>query len=60
MFLDDLDKHSHRQVGNEGEEDCETECKAQSKPHGTGNLFRRIPTGVVKCVGKKQSRHKNL
>jgi len=29
------------------------ECEAESKPRGTANLFRRIPSGVMKSVGKK-------
>jgi hypothetical protein len=28
-------------------------CEAKSDPHGTANLFRRIPSGVMKSVGKK-------
>jgi hypothetical protein len=40
-------------VGNKGGEDCGLECEAESKPHGTANLFRRIPPGVTKSVGKK-------
>jgi len=38
---------------NKDGEDCRMECEAESKPHGTANLFRRIPPGVVKSVGKK-------
>ena len=48
-----LNKHSRKQVGNKGGEDCGMECEAESKPHGTANLFRRIPSGVMKFVGKK-------
>jgi len=33
-------------------EGCGMECEAKSKPHGTTSLFRRIPSGVVKSVGK--------
>jgi hypothetical protein len=39
-------------VGNQGGEDCGMECEAESKPSGTANLFRHIPSGVVKSVGK--------
>jgi len=47
-------------VGNKGGEDCGMECEAESKPHDTANLFRSIPSGVVKSVRKKQSWYKNL
>jgi len=36
-----------------GGEGCGMECEAESKPRGTANLFRRIPSGVMKSVGKK-------
>jgi len=52
-FVDVLDKHSHRQVGDKCGEDCGVECEAESKPHGTAKLFRHVPSGVVKSVGKK-------
>ena len=45
-----LNKHSRKQVGNK---DCGMECEAESKPHGTANLFGHIPSGVVKFVDKK-------
>ena len=48
-----LDKHSRKQIGNKGGEDCVMECEAESKPHGTANLFKRIPSGVMNSVGKK-------
>ena len=48
-----LDKHSCWQGGNKVGEDCGVECVAESKPHGTANLFRCIPSGVVKSAGKK-------
>jgi hypothetical protein len=41
-------------VGNKGGEDCGIEFEAESKPHDTVNLFRRIPSGVVKSVSKKR------
>jgi hypothetical protein len=53
QFVNVLDKHSRRQIGNKGREDCGMECEAESKPHGTANLFRRIPSGVMKSVSKK-------
>jgi len=28
-------------------------CEAESNPCGAADLFRRIPSGVVKSVGKK-------
>ena len=40
-------------VGNKGGEGCGMECEAESKTRGTANLFRRIPSGVMKSVGKK-------
>ena len=40
-------------VGNKSGEDCGAECEAKSKPRGTASLFRRIPPGVTKSVGKK-------
>jgi hypothetical protein len=40
-------------VGNKGREGCGMECEAESKPRGTANVFRRIPLGVTKSVGKK-------
>ena len=40
-------------VGNKGGEHCGMECETESKPRGTANLFRRIPPGVTKSVGKK-------
>jgi hypothetical protein len=40
-------------IGNKGGEDCGMECEAESKPRGTANMFIRIPSGVVKSVGKK-------
>jgi len=48
-----LDKQSRKQVGNKGREDCGMECEAESKPHGTANVFRCILPGVMKFVGKK-------
>ena len=47
-------------VGNNGGEDWGLECEAESKPSGTVDLFRRIPPGVTKSVGKKCSRHRTL
>jgi len=47
-------------VGNKGGEDCGMECAAEPKLSATANLFRRIPLGVMKSVGKKWSRHENL
>jgi hypothetical protein len=49
-FFKVLNKHSHRQVGNKGGEDRGIECEAESKPYGTANLFRHIPSGVMKSV----------
>ena len=40
-------------VGNKGGEGRGLEGEAESKPHGTANLFRHIPSGVVKSVGRK-------
>jgi hypothetical protein len=40
-------------VGNKGGEGCGMECEAESKSRGTANLFRHIPSGVMKSVGKK-------
>ena len=40
-------------VGNKGGDDCGMECEAEAKPRGTAILFRRIPSGVTKSVGKK-------
>ena len=40
-------------VGNKGGEDCGMECAAEPKLSATANLFRRIPLGVMKSVGKK-------
>jgi hypothetical protein len=40
-------------VHNKGREDCGMECEAESKPHGTANLFRHIPSGVMTFVNKK-------
>jgi hypothetical protein len=40
-------------VSNKGGEGCGETYEAESKPHGTANLFRRIPSGVMKSVGKK-------
>jgi len=48
-----LDKHSHKQVGNKGGKDCGMECEAESTPHGTANVFRHIPSDVMKFVDKK-------
>jgi hypothetical protein len=53
QFVNVLDKHSRRQVGDKCGEDLRTECEAESKPHGTACLFRHIPLGVVKSAGKK-------
>jgi hypothetical protein len=39
--------------GNEGKEGCGLECEAKSKTHETATLFRCIPSGVVKSVGRK-------
>ena len=47
-------------VGNRGGEGCGMECVAESKPRGTANVFRRIPSGFLKSVGKNWSRHKKL
>ena len=47
-------------VGNKGGEGCGLEGEAESKPHGTANLIRHTPSGVVKCVGKEWSWHENL
>ena len=32
---------------------CGMECDAESKPHGTAKMIRRIPSGVIKSVSKK-------
>ena len=46
-------------VGNKGRVDCGMECEAESKPHGTANLFRHIPvcrqevTSALKYVVKE-------
>jgi hypothetical protein len=40
-------------VSNKGGEGCGTAYEAESKPHDTANLFRRISSGVMKSVGKK-------
>ena len=45
---------------SKGADDCGMECEAEAKPRGTAILFRRIPSGVTKSVGKKWSRHKNF
>jgi hypothetical protein len=34
-------------------EGCGIAWEAESEPRGTTNLFRHIPSGVVKSVGKK-------
>jgi hypothetical protein len=53
-------KHRYLHMGNKGGEACGMACEAESKPRGTADLFRHIPSGLVKSVGKKWSRHKNL
>jgi hypothetical protein len=40
-------------VSTKGGEGCGTAYKAEAKPHGSANLFRCIPSGVIKSVGKK-------
>jgi hypothetical protein len=35
-------------MGNKGGEACGMACEAESKPRGTADLFRHIPSGVVK------------
>ena len=60
QFVNVLNQHSRRQVGDKGGEDRGMECEAESKPHGTDSLFRHIPSGVVKSFGKKWFQHKNL
>ena len=40
-------------VCNKSGEDCGMEGEAEFKPHGTDNLFKSIPSCVVKFVGKK-------
>jgi hypothetical protein len=39
--------------GKEGKAGCGLECEVKSKTHGTATLFRCIPSGVEKSVGRK-------
>jgi hypothetical protein len=47
-------------VGNTGGEGCGIACEAPTKPYGTDDLFRYIPSGVIKSVGKKQCSETNV